>query len=104
MNITIELGLADLSALSRSSASAIRTSPALAVASLIHSFQQDIIQPKKTTTELLRTAKLIAAKLNLPDIVGWLNAELSGYGNLQPPVYRQIHGGDLQVLNPVLGW
>ena len=76
------------------------------MASLVRDFQRDIVQSSKGTTELLRTAKLIAAKLNLPEISEWVGRELTGYpsdGSRIPP-YRIIAGGMLMALNPVRGW
>jgi hypothetical protein len=75
------------------------------MSSLVLEFQQDLIKSGKSTTELLRTAKLIAAKLNLTDISDWVTAELSGFGESATlPPYRRIVGGQLQVRNPIRGW
>jgi AbiTii len=75
------------------------------MSSLVKDFQRDIVQSSKSTTELLRTAKLISAKLGLNDISEWVNCELNGYeeGATIPP-YRYLSGGELQVRNPVHGW
>jgi hypothetical protein len=75
------------------------------MASLVRDFQRDIVQSSKSTTELLRTAKLISAKLGLNDITTWVNSELSGYSQgASVPDYRVLSGGDLQVFNPYRGW
>lgn len=75
------------------------------MSSLVRDFQRDIVQSSKSTTELLRTAKLVSAKLSLTDITAWVNAELSGYsGEMPVPDYRILSGGDLQVFNPLRGW
>lgn len=74
------------------------------MASMVKDLQKDIVSSKKSVTEILRTAKVIAAKLNLTDILGWLNHELKGYIDSAPPEYRILHGGTLQVLNPTRGW
>ncbi len=73
--------------------------------SLVRDFQRDIVQSSKSTTELLRTAKLISVKLGLNEISEWINSELNGYqeGSTIPP-YRLISGGELQTRNPVHGW
>jgi len=69
--------------------------------SLVKDFQRDIVQSSKSTVELLRTAKLIAAKLGLNDITEWVNAELNGYqSGATAPLYRRISGGELQIFNP----
>jgi hypothetical protein len=73
--------------------------------SLVKTFQADIISGGKSVTELLRTAKLISAKLGLNEISGWLERELGGYDRVEIiPDYRMIHGGRLEVLNPYRGW
>ncbi len=75
------------------------------MSSLIKDFQRDLIQSKKSTTELLRTAKLISVKLGLSDITEWLAAELNGYDDpAKIPEYRRVTRGELQVRNPVTGW
>ena len=75
------------------------------MSSLVLDFQRDILDGKKSATELLRAAKLIAAKLGLDDITEWANCELNGYSDGQTvPEYRKMGGGELQVLNPYRGW
>lgn len=75
------------------------------MSSLVHDLQNDIRCSNKSVTEILRTAKLISAKLGLADISEWLEAELNGYKNGQSiPAYRLISAGNLQILNPVHGW
>jgi hypothetical protein len=74
------------------------------MSSLVGNFQQDILSRNKTTTEILRTAKLISAKLGLEDIEQWIGHELNGYpedGAL--PDYRKATG-TLQVQHPYYGW
>jgi hypothetical protein len=75
------------------------------MASLVTNFQKDILNSKKSVTEILRTAKLISAKLGLTDISEWISFELGGYPEgAKIPEYRQIKGWALQVRNPALGW
>jgi hypothetical protein len=76
------------------------------MASLVRDLQRDILNSSKSTTEILRTAKLISAKLNLDDISDFIDAELSGYKTEKLPVpeYRYTKGGTLHVHNPVRGW
>jgi len=45
--------------------------------------QRDILNSKKTVTEILRTAKLISAKLGLTDISDLIESELGGPGRGQ---------------------
>ena len=72
--------------------------------SLVTNFQKDVLNPSKGVTDILRTAKVISAKLGLGDIEHWINAELNGYpeGESVPP-YRQVWG-TLEVRNPYRGW
>ena len=73
--------------------------------SLVKDFQRDIVQSSKSTTELLRTAKVISVKLGLTDITEWINCELNGYEDDKAiPSYRHFSGGGLQYLNPYQGW
>ena len=55
---------------------------------------------------LLRTAKVIATKLDLPDALIWIDHELNGYDDvaaLDLPSYRQMTG-EPKCLNPYQGW
>lgn len=72
--------------------------------SIVRQLQRDILESKRGVTELLRTAKVISAKLDLDDISHWVDCELKGYRAEMPPSYRKIGGGNLQILNPVQGW
>src|SRR6266403_2750651 len=75
------------------------------MASLVTNLQSDILNSKKSVTEILRTAKLISAKLGLNDITELIDSELGGYTDFEKvPSYREIKGGTLQVFNPVHGW
>lgn len=76
------------------------------MSSLVRDLQRDILNSSKSTTEILRTAKLISAKLNLTDISEFIDAELNGYTGSKTPVpkYRYTAGGTLHVHNPVRGW
>src|SRR5437764_9542184 len=72
--------------------------------SLVTDLQRDILNSKKSVTEILRTAKLISGKLGLNDISNWLGHELNGYPKDQEiPEYRQIKGGHLEIFNPYQG-
>lgn len=75
------------------------------MSSLVHDLQNDIRRSGKSVTEILRTAKLISAKLGLTDISEWLDAELNGYKSGQTiPAYRLISSGNFQIHNPARGW
>jgi hypothetical protein len=72
---------------------------------LVLQFQEDLTVGKKGIVELLRTAKLISAKLGLDSIQDWITHELNGYPDVAAlPKYRFISGGQLQFLNPMHGW
>lgn len=76
------------------------------VASLVANFQKDVLDSSKSVTDILRTAKVISAKLGLNDIEEWIAAELNGYPDLDLeslPSYRSVDG-TLQVQNPYHGW
>lgn len=75
------------------------------MASLVTTLQRDILNSKKSVTEILRTAKLISAKLGLTDISQLIDSELNGYKpGSAAPSYRIIRGGTLQLFNPYRGW
>jgi hypothetical protein len=75
------------------------------MASLVTGLQKDILNSKKSVTEILRTAKLISAKLGLKDVSALIEAELDGYGHGKSvPPYRVLRGGTLQFYNPYHGW
>jgi AbiTii len=74
------------------------------VASLVEKFQKDALDSTKSVTDILRTAKVVSAKLGLNDIEEWIAAELNGYPDLEStPDYRRA-GGVLQAQNPYYGW
>jgi hypothetical protein len=74
------------------------------VASLVVNFQKDVLDSRKSVTDILRTAKVISAKLSLNDIEEWIAAELNGYPDIEStPSYRRAEG-TLQVENPYRGW
>jgi hypothetical protein len=56
--------------------------------------------------KLLRLAKVLATKLDLPEALHWINAELDGYmngNNEELPEYRKLRG-ELKGLNRYHGW
>ncbi len=54
--------------------------------------------------QLVRTAKLLAAKLKLPDAIDWIDRELNGYSDLRAlPNYRILRG-ECRAINPYRGW
>jgi hypothetical protein len=74
------------------------------MASLVANFQKDVLDSRKSVTDILRIAKVISAKLGLNDIEEWTAAELNGYpGGESVPDYRHAVG-TLEALNPYRGW
>ena len=74
------------------------------MASLVANFQKDVLDSKKSVTDILRTAKVISAKLALNDIEEWIAAELKGYADIEStPSYRRAEG-IFEVQNPYRGW
>jgi AbiTii len=72
---------------------------------LVPQFQEELAFGTRKTSELLRMAKLISAKLNLDNITQWINHELNGYPEgATLPAYRCLKGGSLQYQNPYKGW
>src|SRR5437588_640962 len=73
--------------------------------SLVTQLQKDILDSKKSVTEILRTAKVISAKLGLNDISELIEFELNGYNDIAKiPAYREMVGGRLFYFNPLRGW
>jgi hypothetical protein len=66
--------------------------------------QADVLDPKTSIADLLRKVKLVAAKLNLDDVLEWVDHELNGYSNdATLPAYRDLTG-HVKFLNPIQGW
>lgn len=58
--------------------------------------------PAVSTAELLRRALVAARRLDAPELVDWISAELNGYKDREIPDYRIIRG-QIMVMNPVRG-
>lgn len=74
--------------------------------SIVLKLQADAIDRNASVAGLLRTAKLVATKLDLKDALIWIDRELDGYLDLPTsdlPAYRQL-SGELRALNPYRGW
>lgn len=76
------------------------------MSSAVHKLQMDIVEGKKSMTQLLRQTKLIAAKLDLKDVENWVDNELNGYSKLKDcPAYREVLTEGLVIHNPYRrGW
>lgn len=60
--------------------------------------------PNSDIVAVLMKAKMIAIKLDLKDLVDWIELELNGYPNIaSTPDYRSGQG-ILKAFNPVNGW
>ncbi|MDH8276113.1 abortive phage resistance protein, partial [Klebsiella pneumoniae] len=60
--------------------------------------------PNSDIVAVLMKAKMIAIKLDLQDLVEWIELELNGYPNIaSAPDYRSGQG-ILKAFNPVNGW
>jgi AbiTii len=59
-------------------------------------------KPGVSTSDLLRRALVAARRLAIPELVGWINSELTGYTSGDVPGYRRIHG-QLVAENPYRG-
>lgn len=70
---------------------------------LIQELQENCLNPKLPTLEVLRLAFSVAKKLKLNEFEKWVNAELNGYDNsVQIPPYRNI-SCQLKGLNHIRG-
>ena len=73
--------------------------------SIVLNLQKNIINNKKSITDLLRESLLIASKLKLNDFKILINNELKGYHDETSilPKYRRL-SGTLKFFNPYNGW
>ncbi|HGO4407535.1 TPA: hypothetical protein MCS19_005412, partial [Klebsiella pneumoniae] len=66
-------------------------------------FQRMALDNETSTSDLLRMAKAIAVKLQLTDVIEWIDFELDGYpGGVTVPDYR-ITRGRILGHNPING-
>ncbi len=73
---------------------------------IVRKLQADAINQDISVSSLLRTAKVIATKLDLEDALVWIDRELDGYMSLpseELPPYRRLTG-DVKAYNPHHGW
>jgi hypothetical protein len=63
----------------------------LAMTALVPELVNMASDPAVSTTELLRRALVVANRLNVPEIVSWIDFELNGYKE-NVPNYRMIRG------------
>lgn len=70
---------------------------------LILELQRDSLDRNVQVGDVLRKLSLVAAKLDLKEVDEWIRCELSGYGDVEVPSYRVLHG-EVKAFNPVRGW
>lgn len=58
--------------------------------------------PTVSTVDLLRRALVVARRLAVPELVDWINSELTGYKSREVPDYRRLRG-HLVAENPYRG-
>jgi AbiTii len=72
--------------------------------SLVEQLQAESLNRSVAIEDLLRKAKVVAAKLDLMEFQAWVECELSGYTEKDKvPRYRIVQG-QLHGLNPMRGW
>jgi hypothetical protein len=74
------------------------------MASFVEELQRDAFNSKIKVSDLLRKAKAIAVKLELPELEKWTDSELYGYEGYAVPSYRIFVGqvqGDYPYWTPV---
>jgi AbiTii len=72
--------------------------------SLVEQLQADALDRGVPVGDLLRKAKVVAAKLDLKEFLAWSDHEISGYGpEDKVPPYRMVQG-EAYGFNPYRGW
>lgn len=69
---------------------------------IVIQLQMEAADANVSVSALLRKAKIIATKLDLPDFLEWIDNELNGYNGAVPD-YRKVYGSP-QAFNPYHGW
>src|SRR5580704_3737661 len=74
------------------------------MASLVEELQSAAQDPNVPVVDLLRKAKILAFKLDVPELLQWVENELSGYSKgTELPEYRLI-SGRVEGFHPQCGW
>jgi len=73
------------------------------MSSIVEELQRGALNRNTPVSDLLRMAKVISVKLDLPDLAKWVDHELNGYGTTDIPAYPVIKG-QLKGKNPFHGW
>jgi hypothetical protein len=69
---------------------------------IVEQIQRDALDTTIPVSTLLRRVKLAAAKLGIPSVESWVDAELNGY-TASVPDYRMVYGRPM-FFNPFHGW
>jgi len=73
--------------------------------SLVLELQREAYQSNTSVTDLIRKAFVLARKLDVKELISWLNREMEGYKEInqeEVPAYRLVHG-HLKAWNPYQG-
>lgn len=62
------------------------------MSALVHELVDMASRPGVSTADLLRRALVAARRLGAPELVDWVNSELSGYRSGEVPDYRRVQG------------
>jgi hypothetical protein len=62
------------------------------MAALVHELTEMASDPSVSTVDLLRRALVAARRLDVLELVAWIDSELNGYRNGEVPEYRKIKG------------
>ncbi len=73
------------------------------MSSLVEELQRDALDRRAGVSDLLRKAKTIAFKLDLPELEKWVQSESGGYKSGDVPDYRVLVG-HVKGRNPFHGW
>lgn len=74
------------------------------MAGIVIELQKELLDDNTKLSSSLNKAYVIARKLNIPDLLTFLDHEINGYPNIASlPKYR-ISGGVLKGFNPYQGW
>lgn len=77
----------------------------MAKTGIVLELQRDCLDQNVSATTILRKAKVIAAKLDLGDLLSWINSELNGYQCSANELPEHRKGtGQPKFLNPYHGW
>jgi hypothetical protein len=75
------------------------------MSSLVEELQAGAMNPNVLVSTLLRQAKVVAHKLDLPELLEWVEQELNGYHGLADPIgkYRE-YAPRIEAFDPYWGW